>query len=84
MTLDPRGRIQTKMQAAGIHTRVAASFDKERELHRRSYQHPNAAFRDQVLRTVIFNDRTEDALEAMVAEAQEQLFAVPFASGLVL
>jgi hypothetical protein len=69
MTLDPRGRIQTKMQAAGIHRRVAGNFDKERGLHRRSYQHPNAAFREQVLRTSVSNDRNEDAFEAMVAEA---------------
>jgi hypothetical protein len=54
---------------------------KERGLYRREYQHPNAAFREQRLLAMPTIDRTEEAFETIVAEAQDQLFALPVASG---
>jgi hypothetical protein len=54
---------------------------KERGLYRRDYQHPNAAFREQRLLAMPTIDRTEDAFETMAAEAKDQLFALPVASG---
>jgi hypothetical protein len=79
-SMDPRGRIQTRMQIAMSHTSAEPDFDKQRGLHRRDYQHPNAAFRGHRLLVMPTIDRTEDAFETMVAAADGQLFAVPVAS----
>ncbi|KAI0129900.1 heterokaryon incompatibility protein-domain-containing protein [Xylariales sp. AK1849] len=71
---------ETRIERARSHWRLAQDFANERGLHRRDYEHPDAAFRDQRLAAFVVIDRNEDAFEAMAAESQG-LFALPVASG---
>jgi hypothetical protein len=70
----------TRMESALSHVRITGDFENERGLHRRDYLHHNVSFRERKLNMQIALDRSEYAFETMVADASDELFALPVAS----